>query len=165
MSSPEPSRKYKVLFLCTGNSARSILAEQFLRRIAPARFEAYSAGASPRGRVNPLVQELLRDVYHIDPSACRSKSWEEYRDIRFDFVITVCDRARETCPVWPGQPILAHWGTDDPAAYVGAAKGQLQAFRKAATELHRRIDLFRNLPIETLSRMQLEQQTARIGKQ
>jgi arsenate reductase len=108
---------------------------------------------------------VLRDYFGIDASGARSKSWDEYRGQRFDFVITVCDSARESCPYWPGQPILAHWGTDDPAAYVGTAKGQLQAFRKAATELHRRIDLFRNLPIETLSRLQLEQQTARIGKQ
>jgi len=162
MSSPEPSRKYKVLFLCTGNSARSILAEQFLRRIAPARFEAYSAGASPRGRVNPLVQELLRDVYHIDPSACRSKSWEEYRDIRFDFVITVCDRARETCPVWPGQPIVAHWSSEDPDSASNEDEAK-RIVRKAALEIYRRIELFTALPLESLDRLRLEESVRSIG--
>jgi len=163
MSSPEPSRKYKVLFLCTGNSARSILAEQFLRRIAPARFEAYSAGASPRGRVNPLVQELLRDVYHIDPSACRSKSWEEYRDIRFDFVITVCDRARETCPVWPGQPIVAHWSSEDPDSASNEDEAK-RIVRKAALEIYRRIELFTALPLESLDRLRLEESVRSIGE-
>jgi len=162
MSSPEPSRKYKVLFLCTGNSARSILAEQFLRRIAPARFEAYSAGASPRGRVNPLVQELLRDVYHIDPSASRSKSWEEYRDIRFDFVITVCDRARETCPVWPGQPIVAHWSSEDPDSASNEDEAK-RIVRKAALEIYRRIELFTALPLESLDRLRLEESVRSIG--
>ena len=97
-------KKFKILFLCTGNSARSILAEYFLRRLDPVHFETFSAGADPRGRVNPYVLELLSDGYHIDASAARSKSWNEYRDIKFDFVITVCDNARESCPVWPGQP-------------------------------------------------------------
>jgi arsenate reductase (thioredoxin) len=157
--------KFRILFLCTGNSARSIMGEYLMRHLDGDRFETFSAGSHPAGRVHPRAIEVLRDYFGIDASGARSKSWDEYRGQRFDFVITVCDSARESCPYWPGQPILAHWGTDDAAAYVGTAKGQLQAFRKAATELHRRIDLFRNLPIETLTRMQLEQQTARIGKQ
>jgi arsenate reductase len=159
------SGKLRILFLCTGNSARSIMGEYLMRHLDGDRFETFSAGSHPAGRVHPRATEVLRDYFGIDASGARSKSWDELRGQRFDFVITVCDSARESCPFWPGQPILAHWGTDDPAAYVGSAKGQLQAFRKAATELNRRIDLFRNLPIETLRRMQLEQQTTRIGKQ
>ena len=110
---PEPKR-FKILFLCTGNSARSILAEYFLRRLDPVHFESFSAGANPKNRVNPYVLELLKDSYHIDASGARSKSWDEYRNVKFDFVITVCDSARESCPVWPGQPIVAHWGSKDP---------------------------------------------------
>jgi arsenate reductase (thioredoxin) len=155
--------KFKLLFLCTGNSARSIMGEYLMRELAGDRFETFSAGSNPTGRVHPVAIEVLRDYFGIDASAARSKSWDEFRDQRFDFIITVCDHARETCPFWPGQPILAHWGTDDPAAYAGTPKGQLAAFRKAATELHRRIDLLRNLPLATLSRMQIEQETARIG--
>jgi len=163
MSTPEPRPRYKVLFLCTGNSARSILAEQFLRRIAPARFEAYSAGASPRGRVNPLVEELLRDVYHIDPSGSRSKSWEEYKDVTFDFVITVCDRARETCPIWPGQPIVAHWSSEDPDSASNEEEAK-RIVRKAALEIYRRIELFTALPLESLDRLRLEESVRSIGK-
>jgi arsenate reductase (thioredoxin) len=156
--------KYRLLFLCTGNSARSIMGEYLARKLAGDRFETFSAGSHPTGQVHPRTIEVLRDYYGIDASGARSKSWDELRGQRFDFVITVCDHARESCPVWPGQPILAHWGTDDPAAYAGSPKGQLAAFRKAATELYRRIDLLRNLPLEALSRMQAEQETARIGQ-
>ena len=112
-------KKFKVLFLCTGNSARSILAEFLLRKLDPARFEACSAGSNPRGRVNPLVLEVLKNDYRIDASAARSKSWEEFRDVKFDFVITVCDKARESCPIWPGQPVVAHWGSEDPDGAEG----------------------------------------------
>ena len=163
MSTPKPTRKYKVLFLCTGNSARSILAEQFLRRIAPARFEAYSAGANPRGHVNPLVLELLSDLYHIDASQSRSKSWEEYKDVPFDFVITVCDRARETCPIWPGQPIVAHWSSEDPDSATNEEEAG-RTVRKTALEIYRRIELFTALPLESLDRLRLEERVRSIGK-
>jgi arsenate reductase len=165
MDQKDPEGKFRVLFLCTGNSARSIMAESIMRQLAGDRFETFSAGSHPAGQVHPRAIEVLRDYYGIDAANARSKSWDEFRGQPLDFVITVCDSAREACPYWPGQPVLAHWGTDDPAAYVGTPKGQLAAFRKAATELHRRIDLFRNLPLSTLSRMQVEQQTAQIGKQ
>jgi len=154
---------YNVLFLCTGNSARSILAEHFLRRIDPTRFEAYSAGANPRGRVNPLVLELLADVYHIDGSRSRSKSWEEYRDVPFDFVITVCDRARETCPVWPGQPIVAHWSSEDPDSAANEDEAR-KTVRRAALEIYRRIELFTALPLESLDRLRLEERVRSIGE-
>ena len=159
---PAP-KKYKVLFLCTGNSARSILAEFFLRRLDPARFEAFSAGANPRGRVNPHVLELLKDDYHIDPSGARSKSWEEFRQVKFDFVITVCDRARESCPVWPGQPIVAHWGSEDPDGGEGEDE-QRRAIRNVGIEIYRRLGIFTALPIESLDRLRLEEMTKAIGR-
>ena len=134
MPDPAPAKRFKILFLCTGNSARSILAEYFLRRLDPTHFETYSAGASPRGRVNPHVLELLRDTYHIDASGARSKSWEEFKDVRFDFVITVCDKARESCPVWPGQPIVAHWGSEDPDGVEGGEEAKREAVKKVALD-------------------------------
>src|SRR5215471_16101823 len=109
----------KVLFLCTGNSARSILAEYLLRRIGHGRFEVYSAGTQPAGKVNPLALRVLKELYHVDASGARSKSTDEFQKMNFDFVITVCDNARESCPVWPGQPIIAHWGVPDPALATG----------------------------------------------
>jgi arsenate reductase len=158
-----PLRRFKILFLCTGNSARSILAEFFLRRLDPKRFEVFSAGAHPKGRVNPYALELLRDGYHIDPSGARSKSWEEFRDVELDFVITVCDRARESCPVWPGQPVIAHWGSEDPDAAVGE-DAQRRAIKKVGVEIYRRLGLFTALPLESLDRLRLEQLAKAIGK-
>jgi len=158
-----PDRKFKILFLCTGNSARSILAEFFLRRLDPRHFEVFSAGAKPKGRVNPYVLELLKDGYHIDASGARSKSWEEFRDVKFDFVITVCDKARESCPVWPGQPIVAHWGSDDPDTAEGEEE-QRKAIKKVGVEIYRRLGLFTALPIESLDRLRLEEMTKAIGK-
>ncbi len=157
-------KKFKILFLCTGNSARSILAEYFLRRLDPVHFETFSAGADPRGRVNPYVLELLSDGYHIDASAARSKSWNEYRDIKFDFVITVCDNARESCPVWPGQPIVAHWGSQDPDAVQGTEEEKRAVIKKVAVEIYRRLGLFTSLPIASLDRLRLEEMTKSIGK-
>src|SRR5215813_11272999 len=110
------SEPYKVLFLCTGSSARSILGEYLLRSIGGTRFEVYSAGSFPTGRVNPLALEVLRNIYNIDARDAKSKSMETFTKTNFDFVITVCDNARESCPVWPGQPIIAHWSSPDPAA-------------------------------------------------
>src|ERR1017187_4004479 len=109
MSAPQQPSGYRVLFLCTGNSARSILAEYLLRREAPGRFEAFSAGALPRGRVNPIAIEVLRDVYGIDATGARSKWGGEFRGRKFDFGARVCARGKESCPIWPGQPVVAHW--------------------------------------------------------
>ena len=145
----------KILFLCTGNSARSILAEYILRKIDSERFEVASAGSHPRGTVNPLALEVLQRDYKLDTSAARSKSWEELDGTAFDFVITLCDDARETCPVWPGQPIIAHWGMPDPAAVEGTDDEKRKAFRDTARVLHRRLDLLRNLPIEKLDSLAL----------
>jgi arsenate reductase len=157
----EPKR---VLFLCTGNSARSIFAEYLLRRIGQDRFETYSAGSFPTGSVNPLALRVLTELYHIDASEARSKSWEEYKNVKFDFVITVCDNARESCPVWPGQPIVAHWGVPDPALAEGTDEEIFRQFRQAATLLQRRIELFCSLPFEKLDRLKLAKLTQDIGQ-
>jgi len=124
-------RPYKILFLCTGNSARSILAEYLIKRTARDKFESYSAGSFPTGKVNPYALRVLKELYHIDASDARSKSWEEYQSIEFDFVITVCDNARESCPYWPGQPIVAHWGVPDPALATGTDEEVFRKFQKS----------------------------------
>jgi protein-tyrosine-phosphatase len=141
---------YKVLILCTGNSARSILGEYILRAKGAGRFETFSAGSHPTGRVNPLAVRVLRERYGLDASAARSKSWEEFKDVKFDFVITVCDHARESCPVWPGQPMIAHWGSPDPAAEEGTDEEKLRAFVNVASQIARRVELFCALPEQKL---------------
>jgi arsenate reductase len=155
---------YRVLFLCTGNSARSVFAEYFLRRLGGSRFEAYSAGADPSGVVNPVTLEVLRQRFNIDASDARSKSWEELDDVTFDFVITVCDNARERCPVWPGQPIIAHWGVEDPAAFVGTPEARERFFYNVALTLYSRLQIFTALPLEQLDRLKVERLTKDIGK-
>ena len=158
------TKPFKILFLCTGNSARSILGEHLIRRIAPCRFESYSAGAQPTGRINPLVLRVLREHYQIDASDARSKSWTEYRDVAFDFVITVCDHARESCPVWPGQPIVAHWSSPDPAAFAGGEEEKLQKTWQVAMQIQRRLDLFCSLPLEKMDRLKLAHAVGDIGR-
>ena len=157
------SDAYKVLFLCTGNSARSVLGEYLLRRIGGSRFQSFSAGSFPTGKVNPYAVEVLKDLYNIDASDSRSKSWEEFKDVRFDFVITVCDNARESCPIWPGQPIVAHWGMEDPAEAKGTHDQILRVFRHTAYQLQRRLELFVALPVEKLDRLKLEKLVTEIG--
>jgi protein-tyrosine-phosphatase len=154
----------KVLFLCTGNSARSVIAEYLLRAKGRGRFEAFSAGAVPTGRVNPLALWVLKKHYLIDASAARSKSWDEFRAIKFDFVITVCDNARESCPIWPGQPVIAHWGSPDPAAFTGTEEEQFRFFRDVALQIYRRCQFFAALPMEKLDRLRLDQQMRDIGQ-
>ena len=156
---------YRVLFLCTGNSARSVFAEYFLRRLGgSSRFEAYSAGADPSGVVNPLTLKVLRQRFNVDASDARSKSWDEFNDVTFDFVITVCDNARERCPVWPGQPIIAHWGVEDPAAFVATAEVKERFFYNVALTLYSRLQIFTALPLEQLDRLKVERLTKDIGK-
>lgn len=154
---------YKLLFLCTGNSARSIFGEYLLRRLGGSRFEVYSAGSFPTGRVNPFAIEILKDIYKIDASNARSKSWEEFRDVEFDFVITVCDNARETCPTWPGQPIIAHWSSPDPALVEGSDEAKYRAFKDVALQINRRLQLFTSLPLEKIDRLRLATLTREIG--
>lgn len=160
-------KTYDVLFLCTGNSARSILAEALLKRWGPGRFRAWSAGSQPRGEVHPLALETLRQNNHAT-DGYRSKSWNEFAGAgasALDFVFTVCgSAARETCPVWPGQPISAHWGVDDPAAVDGTDEEKRRAFRRAYLELEARIKVFTSLPIERLDLVALKQRLDDIGR-
>lgn len=158
---------YNVLFLCTGNSARSILAEVYLNSAGKGRFVAYSAGSQPAGRVNPFALDLLRKN-RMSAEGLHSKNWEEFAQPgapRMNFVFTVCDNAAgEACPVWPGQPVSAHWGVEDPAAVRGADEEKRKAFLKAFTQLSTRINLFLNLPLEKLDRMALKAKLDEIGK-
>ena len=157
------SRPYKFLFLCTGNSARSILGEYLLRRLGGARFQVFSAGSFPTGKVNPLAVQVLKDGYNIDATDARSKSWEEIKDVEFDFVVTVCDNARESCPVWPGQPVVAHWSSPDPAAVEGTDTEKYRAFKDVAFQINRRLDLFTSLPLDELDRPQIAAAIQEIG--
>jgi arsenate reductase len=162
-----PDGAYNVLFLCTGNSARSIIAEAILNREGHGRFKAFSAGSQPRSKVNPRTLDLLRK-FNYDVSSMRSKSWAEFArpgapDL--DFVFTVCDNAAgEACPLWPGQPITAHWGIPDPAAAEGSDAEIALAFKDAYRMLARRIDLFLALPIEKLDRLVLTTRLRDIGR-
>jgi protein-tyrosine-phosphatase len=160
---------YRVLFLCTGNSARSILAEALINhpQIGQGKFEGYSAGSHPRGAVQPFALELLREQ-RLPTEHLRSKSWSEFADegaAHLDFVITVCDNARdETCPVWPGQPMTAHWGVPDPATVAGSDEERRRAYRDTMRVLRRRIELFAALPIEKLSGLALQKRLRSIGR-
>jgi arsenate reductase len=158
---------YNVLFLCTGNSARSILAEASLNQLGRGRFRAFSAGSHPTGQVNPLALELLARL-GIPAGEPRSKSWEEFAvpgAPPLHFVFTVCDSAAgESCPIWPGQPFTAHWGVEDPAAASGSLEERQAAFRAALRILTRRIELFVNLPMEKLDRLALQERLAGIGR-
>jgi arsenate reductase len=157
------SKPFKFLFLCTGNSARSILGEYLLRRLGGPRFEVFSAGSFPTGKVNPLAVQVLHDVYNIDASEARSKSWEEFKDVEFDFVVTVCDNARETCPIWPGQPLVAHWSSPDPAAVEGSDEEKYRAFKDVAFQINHRLQLFTALPLDNLDRLKLAAAIQEIG--
>jgi arsenate reductase len=161
-------RTFNVLFLCTGNSARSILAEAYLNSIAQGRFHAYSAGSYPTGQVNPLALELL-ERNRIPTAGLRSKAWDEFAKPgapQMDIIITVCDQAAgEVCPVWPGQPVTAHWGVEDPAAAAGDEASKRAAFMKALAVLQKRIALLASLRLESLDRMAAEQQLRRIGQE
>ena len=156
-----------VLFLCTGNSARSILAESILNREGQERFKAYSAGSMPNGQVHPRALHLLRSLHH-PVAGLRSKPWDEFAvpgAPALDFVFTVCDNAAgEVCPIWPGQPITAHWGIPDPAAAAGSDAQIALAFAEAYRRLSNRIDLFVNLPMAKLDRMSLQRRLDAIGK-
>lgn len=158
---------YNVLFLCTGNSARSILAEAILNHAGLGTFKAYSAGSHPKGEVHPLALEQLR-MSKLPSEGYRSKSWSEFAAPgapKLDFVFTVCDRAaREDCPTWPGQPLAAHWGIPDPAAVEGTEDVRKNAFLNSFMQLQTRINLFVSLKLESLSRFSLQQELRNIGK-
>lgn len=158
---------FNVLFLCTGNSARSILAESLLNHLGKARFRAFSAGSHPAGQVNSFTLELL-EKNHFPASDLRSKSWDEFAHPdapQLDFVITVCDNAAgEICPVWPGQPMTANWGIPDSAAVEGSDDVKRRAFVDAMNQMRRRISMFVSLPFQTLDGMKLQQAVRDIGK-
>lgn len=159
-------RVYNTLFLCTHNSARSILAEGLLNTIGKGRFKGYSAGSHPSGRVNPLTLFALRD-FGISTIGFRSKSWNEFARFdapRMDFIFTVCDRAAgEVCPVWPGNPVTAHWGVEDPSLYEGNEEETLREFKRVALILKRRIELFINLPLSKLDTLSIQEKLKVIG--
>jgi arsenate reductase len=163
----DPSRPFNVLFLCTGNSARSIIAEAILNRAGQGKFRAYSAGSTPKGEVHPYTLDLLRRM-NFDVSGARSKSWTEFAQAgapKLDFVFTVCDNAaNETCPLWPGQPMTAHWGIPDPAAATGTEPEVRLAFAEAFRQLSNRIDIFVALPMRAPDMISLQQQLDAVGK-
>lgn len=160
-------KPYNVLFLCTGNSARSIMAEALLNAVGRGRFRAYSAGSYPKGEVHPLAQELVRKN-RLPVEELRSKSWDEFARPgapQLDFVFTVCDNAAgEVCPVWPGQPVTAHWGIPDPAATTGPEDVRRKAFFAAYNQLSHRISILVNLPLASLDRPGLQRKLDEIGK-
>lgn len=162
-----PESVYNILFLCTGNSARSIMAEAILNREGSGRFMAYSAGSHPKGEINPQTLRLLESLKY-ETSTYRSKSWDEFAEPgapEFDFVFTVCDDAAgESCPVWPGQPMTAHWGIEDPAAATGNEAEISFAFKEAYRLLYQRITIFASLPIASLDRLALRSKLREIGR-
>ncbi len=161
-------KPFNVLFLCTGNSARSIIAEALLNSLGDERFAAYSAGSHPSGVVNPIALEELRRL-RVPTDGLHSKGWDEFAQpdaVPLSFVITVCDRAAgEMCPAWPSQPITAHWGMADPAAVEGSDAVKRKAFHDVAVMMKRRIDIMRSLPIESLERLAIQEQVRDIANQ
>jgi protein-tyrosine-phosphatase len=160
------TREFNVLFLCTGNSARSIMAECAMNRWGKGKFRASSAGSHPAGAVHPMTLQLLNEL-NYETRRLRSKSWDEFARADsppLDFVFTVCDKvAGEMCPVWPGQPITAHWGAADPAAFAGSEEAKRRFFFRIYTELENRIKIFSSLPFESLDRFALERRAREIG--
>jgi arsenate reductase len=167
MTDAASDRVYNVLFLCTGNSARSILGEALMNAVPGGKFRAYSAGSQPKGEVHPLALHTLKEM-DLPTEGYRSKSWDEFATPeapKLDFVFTVCDNAAgEACPFWPGQPMTAHWGVEDPAAVEGSEIDKVSAFRNAANYLRRRIEVFAALPLATIDKMSLQAKLKDIGK-
>ena len=161
------SKTYNVLFVCTGNSARSIMAETLLNAMGKGRFKAFSAGSHATGKVNPLALELIAKN-RLSTEGLRSKNWDEFAVAgapEMQFVFTVCDQAAgEVCPVWPGQPMSAHWGVDDPAAVTGSDEDKRKAFFNAYNQLANRISIFLNLPLDKLDRLALQKKLDEIGR-
>ena len=159
-------KTYNVLFICTGNSARSILAEGLMNELGKGRFHAYSAGSHPSGKVNPIALDTL-ESFRIPTQGFRSKNWDEFAKPdapQMDFILTVCDKAAgEVCPVWPGQPMTAHWGVADPAAFEGTDDAKRQQFRDAGITLKRRIELMLSLPLDRLDTLSIHREVKDIG--
>jgi arsenate reductase (thioredoxin) len=166
MAGPHMAEPYNVLFLCTGNSARSVLAEAILNRVGAGKFRSFSAGSRPKGQVHPETIRLLQSLGY-DTAGFRSKSWDEFTAPgapQFDFVFTVCDNAAaESCPLWPGQPMTAHWGVPDPAEATGSAAEIALAFKEAYRMLNQRIGIFTSLPLRSLDKLALQRKLKEIG--
>lgn len=162
-----PDKTFNILFLCTGNTARSILAEGIVRKIGAGKFNAFSAGSQPKGNVNPLALKVLA-AHGFPADGYRSKSWEEFSRAdapKMDFIVTVCDSAAgESCPLWPGQPVTAHWGIEDPAAVTGTDIEKERAFEQAFRFMLRRVEAFAALPVASLDAMRLRAEMQRIGR-
>lgn len=162
-----PDKTFNILFLCTGNTARSILAEGIVRKIGAGKFNAFSAGSQPKGNVNPLALKVLA-AHGFPADGYRSKSWEEFSRPdapKMDFIVTVCDSAAgESCPLWPGQPVTAHWGIEDPAAVTGTDIEKERAFEQAFRFMLRRVEAFAALPVASLDAMRLRAEMRRIGR-
>jgi arsenate reductase len=160
-------KAYNVLFICTGNSARSVMAECALNRWGAGKFHAYSAGSHPQGKVHPMALKLLNKL-NYSTAGLRSKDWHEFAQPDsppLDFAFTVCDKAAgEVCPVWPGQPMTAHWGAEDPAAFVGTEEATYQFFKNVFLQLESRIKIFVSLPFRSLDKMSLQKKLDEIGK-
>jgi arsenate reductase len=150
------ARKFKILFLCTWNASRSIFAEYFLKDIGSDRFEAFSAGVTPIGQVSPITLRILQDKFRIDASGARSKSWEEFKDEHFDFVVSVSEQSEQTSHAFPDQPILAHWPYDDPSKVQGTPEQMEAAYFRVASRIRYRLQLFNNLSFDQLDRLRIE---------
>ncbi len=166
MSTAENDKVYNVLFLCTGNSARSVMAEAIIDRLGAGRFKGYSAGSHPTGQVNPYAIDLLKSLNHPTEQLA-SKSWDVFAAPdapKMDFIITVCDNAAgEVCPIWPGQPATAHWPFPDPAAFEGSEAEKRQVFADVYGQIHKRAEIFVNLPIAALDKLSLQKRLAEMG--
>ena len=155
----------KILFLGSGNSARSILAEYLIRKLGKGKFTPFSAGINPETEINPYVLRVLKELYKIDASDARPKSWDEFKDVALDFIITSSEHAKGQVPAWTGKPIVAHWSTPDPEHYAGSEKDTFEYFWKVSQLIYRRVDLLCNLSVDKLDRLRLEQETENIATQ
>jgi arsenate reductase (thioredoxin) len=151
-----PTQKFKILFLCTWNASRSIFAEYFMKDIGVGRFEAFSAGVTPKGQVSPITLKVLQEEFRIDASGARSKSWEEFKDEHLDFIVSVSEQAEETSHAFPDQPILAHWPYDDPSNVQGTPEQVEAAYFRVASQIRYRLQLFNNLSFGQLDRLRIE---------
>ena len=151
-----PTQKFKMLFLCTWNASRSIFAEYFMKDFGAGRFEAFSAGVTPKGQVSPITLKVLQDKFRIDASGARSKSWEEFKDEHLDFVVSLSEQAEQTSHAFPGQPILAHWPFDDPTQVQGTPEQVEAAYFRVASRIRYRLQLFNNLSFDQLDRLRIE---------
>jgi arsenate reductase (thioredoxin) len=156
--------KFTILFLCTWNASRSIFAEYFMKEIASGRFESFSAGVTPKGQVSPITLKVLREKFQIDASEARSKSWEEFRNQRLDFIISVSEQAEQTSHAFPGQPILAHWPYDDPTKVEGTPEQVESAYFRVASRIRYRLQLFNNLSLDKVDQLRVELQTKELAK-